>query len=884
MFKIKPYKMFIILYIMSIQFNIIATELSQLQENNIYQELDYTILNDFSNKITLFDIDYIIYAYLVPSTGSEVNKYIKLNMFYMFMNCSFAEWTQHKLFKFVRKFPLFHQATFLNKYNNVFNKNYKRLLDNLSDIKTYVQRFVDILLCNFLHLANSRDYDTSFIKTLLLLKLKIHFLTLPSKNDEEQIKVNTSDVVVIRSILRIMNSIQKFMVTNCNVYKPNEEYRDNIIKSTNIFGFWITKSAETNDLVDKILEHINKLDLENKRCYTQQMLLTYIVTDTPSSIISREISNAKVETKFGTIMIYQIVQQIEKHDGDLELILWYQESIYNAIVKLIYNKAIAALNICPYAVTVIVNSIPNFLDLPDDFTDLFAIEYYTTDEKIKLIDGITKLRNSITNIILETDDLTQFIEVSNFVEFTTYINSSSEDFFCFFSLLKFLRKEFAKYYIPFISNPTKIEEIVKYKNVPIREIVRSDVDDKLSNSMCQYVRDLYGLCLDLTIILNMIEGKAKDVIDQYLSRANTILTTIRERSIDVMQWCTYKECGDLLKVSYDLYVVLNPKHRDHFKFHQKPMITMVMSILNTYGIDHCNPPNFNFLLLINTNFEDIGNDDIYKNRLNSFVKTLGINQNSRMISNFDLYLNIDDFYQHYISKANFSAEDIQMISFFWKGEKKNIDEVYKNINAIIIHPSHVYAFYDLYFKFVIGILYSKMWVILHFLTIKISPKINIFNSDECLMFLNLCELYLNISNFPQHLSVLVIKVSKLSSLLFKLCSRQDIIFKEYEEMSNKKNQSEIKELSPQDNELSSDENSTSFYTQILDMKSEIDRLFEMSGMFVLSKTKTVSLDFLTQFFKPNAKFVKKVFNNMTQDFCYSLVTAYNILTDILINI
>jgi hypothetical protein len=103
-------------------------------------------------------------------------------------------------------------------------------------------------------------------------------------------------------------------------------------------------------------------------------------------------------------------------------------------------------------------------------------------------------------------------------------------------------------------------------------------------------------------------------------------------------------------------------------------------------------------------------------------------------------------------------------------------------------------------------------------------------------------------------------------------------------MSNIKNQSDIKELSPQDNELSSDENSTSFYTQILDMKSEIDRLFEMSGMFVLSKIKTVSLDFLTQFFKPNAQFVKKVFNNMTQDFWYSLVTAYNILSDILINI
>ena len=35
--------------------------------------------------------------------------------------------------------------------------------------------------------------------------------------------------------------------------------------------------------------------------------------------------------------------------------------------------------------TVIVKSIPNFLDLPDDLIDLFTTVDYTTDAKIKLI-------------------------------------------------------------------------------------------------------------------------------------------------------------------------------------------------------------------------------------------------------------------------------------------------------------------------------------------------------------------------------------------------------------------------------------------------------------------------------------------------------------------
>jgi len=66
------------------------------------------------------------------------------------------------------------------------------------------------------------------------------------------------------------------MVTNCNVYTPHEEYQDNFIKSINIIGIWITKSPETNDLINKILKYIENLELEKRKsCYTQQMLLTH---------------------------------------------------------------------------------------------------------------------------------------------------------------------------------------------------------------------------------------------------------------------------------------------------------------------------------------------------------------------------------------------------------------------------------------------------------------------------------------------------------------------------------------------------------------------------------------------------------------------------------
>jgi len=174
----------------------------------------------------------------------------------------------------------------------------------------------------------------------------------------------------------------------------------------------------------------------------------------------------------------------------------------------------------------------------------------------------------------------------------------------------------------------------------------------------------------------MIGGKEKHVIDEYLRRANTILKIIRERSLNIMQWCSYnehKECSVLLKVSYDLYVVLSPMHSKHLKFHKTPMITLVMSILNIYSTDHCNPQNFNFLLLKSINFEDIGNNVVHEHHWNTFVKSLGTNQNTGIILNYETFLNIDIFFQTYVKNTNLFTESKQaIIFFFWKGEKKSI--------------------------------------------------------------------------------------------------------------------------------------------------------------------------------------------------------------------
>ncbi|CAI6368382.1 unnamed protein product [Macrosiphum euphorbiae] len=835
-------------------------------------------------------MDLNLYIYLVPSAAPDSKTDIYMSIFYIYTNCSFAEWLQNKLFKFIEKFPIFYQSKFQNTYNNEFNQ--PNLIDKLIDIDFFVKRFINILLHNFLHLADSRDYDTSLLKTMLLLQFKIHFLTLPVDT-----KQPPSDEVVVRSILEIMNLIQMFMATNCDVHTHNEKYfkaDKYFIKSSHFFDFWITISADTNDFFDKILNLIKELGLEdsNKYCNTDQMLLVNVVAENPDHPVLWEISHAEVYTNSKTIKIYQILRKIEKRECDLELIFWYQESIFNAIVKLTYNKIITALQqgtlLKPEDM---VKSILKFIELPTDVTDYFTSGIYDKDEKNerintdnikeKLIKKITDLRDSITNINFITYNTSENQVVSNLDEFTTYMNSNSEKFYCYISVFKFLRKEFTKYYIPFIRDLSKVEHIV-YEDVKIDEIVRSDVVDKLTNiSRCQYVRDLYSLCLEAITFLKMTFGKEDHLIHEYLEELSTILTAIRKWSIEVIERCTYNGCRDLLKVSYHIYVVLNPKHTDHFKYNQVPMyMSLIMSILNTYSIDHCSPPKFNFLLLNSTYLEAIGNDAVLNKSFNSFVQRLEVYRKRPIVANYSTFLNIDNFYKTYLEETSLFANNKDKFSFFYKGERKYIHEIYDNIRAITLDPSHVFKLYDIYFKFILCSMFYKVWVFANYSVKESQSKSNVLRFDDCYDFQHQYNMFLNIENFPSNLSILVSIVDRFSTMVYNLC----YIGAEITENNHKKNK--IK-----DSMTLSD--SDKLYLKIYSLKNNINKQFEKFGMFItkileeIPETPLTTKEKFKQTFLSKTKkteLIEKVFGDMTENTCELVKAANNMLSELIINI
>ncbi|CAI6350053.1 unnamed protein product [Macrosiphum euphorbiae] len=897
-----------ILILLCIKSNIfsVLSKLSKL-ENDVNNAVRYSIfpVGDLSYNIKLRQY-IILYGYLVPSAATDSNTDMYMSVFHIYTNCSFAEWLQNKLFKFIEKFPIFYQLKFQNTKNNEFNRPFVRpnIIDKLIEIDSFVKRFINILLHNFLHLADSRDYDTSLLRTMLLLQFRIHFLTLLVDT-----KQPPSDDVVVRSILEIMNLIQTFMATNCDVHTYNKKYyKDDkkhciddeyFIKSSHFFDFWITKSADTNEFIEKIFKLIAEMGLEdsNKYCNTDQMLLVNIVAENPDHPVLWEISHAVVYTNSKTIKIYQILNKIEKRECDLELILWYQESIFNAIVKLIYSKIITALQQGTSKPEEIVESIPKFIELPTDVTDYFTSIIYDIDEedeqintddiKEKLIKKITDLRDSINNIILITYNTTKNQDVSDLVEFTTYMRSNSEKFYCYISVCKFLRNEFTKYYIPFMRDLSKVEHIV-YENVKIDEFVRSDVDGELKNSSrCQYVRDLYSLCLEATTFLKMTYEQ-DDLIHEYLEELNTILSTIRKWSVEVIERCTYKGCGELLKVSYHIYVVLNPKHKDHFKYIQAPMfMSLIMSILNTYGIDHCSPPKFNFLLFNSSYLEAIGNDAVLNKRLNSFVQSLEVYRNIPIAANYSTFLNIEFFYKTFLEETALFTKNKDKVSFFYKGERKYIHEIYNNIRAIILDPSHVFKLYDIYFKFILCSIFYKVWVFANYSVKKSQQQSNVLRVDDCDDFQNHYNMFLNVENFPSNLSIFVSNVDRFSTMVYNLCYIKAEIIK------NNHKKSKSKDKVPQFKDSRTVSDSDELYLKIYKLKNNMNKQFEEFGMFItkileeiLETPLTLKDKFKYTLLRKTKKteLIEKIFGDMTVKTCELVKAANNMLSELIINI
>jgi len=201
-----------------ITFSYQSSELSDLQQR-INQEVNVEQINKNENIVKFKDDSCKIYFFgsindLQISADDKASK--TFMQFYTCFNCRIATWIINTVNNYTEILTKSYQTFNLgnNFYNTYFMIQCENWIKNLNSFMFRNHRILDILL-NFWELNSySSLLDTTLLKSILSLNFKINSINYLKNNNYK-----TCDRW-ITEILKIINSIQKYIIFNCNVL-PN---------------------------------------------------------------------------------------------------------------------------------------------------------------------------------------------------------------------------------------------------------------------------------------------------------------------------------------------------------------------------------------------------------------------------------------------------------------------------------------------------------------------------------------------------------------------------------------------------------------------------------------------------------------------------------------
>lgn len=766
--------------------------------------------NEYFTKVLDDNDVYRIYVYnSIANRTSEDLITNNLYLFFIRINCKLADWTQYQLFNYIRRFPLqlFYNSKFDYKYKNVTNLDHENQENELIFIAEHVEIFVN-LLYNFLDITGPY-YDTSLLMTLVSLQFKMEYI-LFSINVKRQPKVEISDKTIVKIVIEIMIAIQKFKTTNCPLQEPkfNDKYSDYINEVKQFYGFWIQYHPMSKETIEDYLKSLRKyIVVKSLSCTVKKTLLERFILD---AAISNELANVKVILKqqSNKNSIRELFDKVSQNH-DLELTFLFMESIFDTIMKLLCIKTFEALDeiqqknqshqpmydisddIMKTFMTInfLILTDTNYI-LPNYLTNCFAIlaskKQFTLEELKKHKETIENYSKTIDNIIIFDVDkeptskqLIVKTKLLTLTEFTDIIQLYYSDLECFKRLHKFLRIEYSKYYIPFLNNSKKINNFIvgsDEESLLQKQQSNNNMDVDQFNDQCNYISGLRNLCFGIDLLLKFIGDKNENKKSEYqkiastafLKKVNIIFITIKKLSLKVIDHCAENINRDLLKMSYDIYILFNYSFEDKNNMHtRKPLLYAIMTYLNTYSINNCVSPNF---LFSNTDFGVLKNINKLSKRLNEYINSLeelNLNKLNKETVSKSKVLDINGFYNEHVQNSPVFTRYGKRLIFFWKGEKKYIYEIFENIKSIILNHSHVLEFYNIYFKFIITTLFCEITVV--FDDLKLDYDNRSKSKVDLQKYANFHELFngcLMKDNYPKYFSEILTEIRLFLSYVF----------------------------------------------------------------------------------------------------------------------
>lgn len=684
-------------------------ELGVEQQMAINESAVYSV-NDRTSNVSIKNVHCQVYSY-DPVEHHENRSHSKAlrsksMKFYTCLNCVFADWIRNRLQKSIERAPLTYNKIFRRKYNNN-GPQYEFESENSAGqnaIVEYAMTFTNILF-NFLHTYTYVALlDTSLLVSLVSLQFKID-----TSNEAD-------GDVALSKILGVVNAVQKFETFNCGTVIYDRGY-----------------SSERTD-IDDFLKSVAK-PLQNGRglCGTDRMLLTgRLLSRADHDIVARDLSETKVRLscRQTTVSVAEIYEQVRRTD-DLEVIVWYQRVVYEAIVRALCARTHRFVTFRPswkkdqekiaeklgrlsfvYADRAL---------LPADLVD--AMEFVATVNNTPS-DRRTRertLKQFVENRARETGNAdggrsTPFVldadknryEESDPVELEAFLDAMLEhrnDYECFVDVYRVLRDEYSdRYYVPHSRNPRKVQRFVNRKICAGPDA--NVTDPVVVGRGCSLVTNLYQYCLESFIELNNRRSGLFPRIDGDDQFPDEIAEILRNTVNLLSSFSVTYTWKPVTRLTYDLVPLLVALRSELFRsdnfYDLLRLIYLIKTDLNGFGIEHCNATEYNLLMINNVDFDAIG---LHTNNL----------RDSNLINQTDNIAEYPDTYYftftrltqqfHQNSKAFVKYNNI--IDIYWKGELKPIVDVYLSISSAVSAPRYVFGLYDVCLKFYLAVIFYK---------------------------------------------------------------------------------------------------------------------------------------------------------------------------------
>jgi len=588
--------------------------------------------------------------------------------------------------------------------------------------------------------------DTSLLKLLLSTNILLNSVLL----NHDAIDVKTT----VTEILKSVNQAQQFITYNCDV-------RSSYYNNRYFFGYSMTKT-KTNKYridIDDVLKVLTSFGLvtRHERCSVPQMLLWDVLDS--NDIVSTGLQNITLIVERRVVTVDTIFHAIKKINN-IDIIYWYMQIILDAILRLICYGTDELLSEKRVFNTKITEGFKllSFLfteftidseELIDGFNFLASNQEITDTERDRLKKVMRKYfsRNIVSpEIYFDNTDSSKMlpffnisgikVEKNSLEKFMNAIINRISDYKCFVNMFELLKIDYNQYYMIHKRNPYEVFNFVQtiifknkinrlydkivFKNEETRFKYHSSIKTETEN-MCKLVIKLYQYCVEYSIFLaddirdvrNITNNNlAEEVSNIFYCILNTLENiynnyhTIRDRYLN--------------ELLMEIIPVLETKRdeasdwKNQSKFIHIRILFVIMTALDKYGLEACNNDKYDYLIFNNIDYDTTGEHPIKNQEIIDNLKTL-INlapQPTGSITLPDLNYSFKKT-QKNILKFKLLTGD-KKIRFYWRGELKTIDEIYKNVEIYILNPFYVHALYDVYFKFLMTTLYYEFRITIEY--------------------------------------------------------------------------------------------------------------------------------------------------------------------------